>query len=90
MKVYKSVRLDEELVNLIDAHEVGTDFTKKLTAILHSYFFDAEDRLSKIAEYDQMILKKEQDYQRKCENIRELVGDCQVFSKKVQSRIWSL
>ena len=59
-KLSKSVRLSENIVNLIDALP-GDNFTDKLEQVLDDYFLGLDKRKKEFTYYDDLVKKRKEE-----------------------------
>ncbi len=87
MKIRKPMRLEEDLIVLVEKHGQGQTFTSKMEYILDDYFNTIPKKKAEFEKYDDMIVNARKEYQRLQDKINDVKDKFDDFVSKLR---WSI
>lgn len=85
-KVRKPMRIDEELINLVEEKGKGTTFTAKMEFILYDYFHTLDDRKKELELVEKQIVEKRKEYNKFTDKVNTAK---EKFDKVLREILWN-
>lgn len=85
-KVRKPMRIDEELIVLVEEKGKGTTFTAKMEYILNDYFHTLDKKKKELELVEKQISEKRKEYNKFSDKVNKAKGK---FDKVLREILWN-